>query len=171
MTKTSIFLFGMISLNSIAQTSGVGTSIQGDFDGNGKKEFAFSVQTREGEGNPMEDGIAAEYVVNFSDEKIPSLGGDCCEIVLVNEGDLNNDGNDEISIWQYPVNGSVFSFETHSFKNGKWEVIVPRYLLAPKDDYLTHKQIQALVVLEKGQIYYYDTDVNDEDMPLVKRKL
>lgn len=173
--KKSIYLLlispiVLISFTSFSQNPTVGNSIQGDFDGDGKKEFAFSVQTKEAVGNPMEDGVAAEFAMNFSDAKFPSLNVGCCEITLVNEGDLNNDGKDDLSIYQAPHNGTVYSITTYSFKDGKWNIIVPNHLIPSGGDF-DSKEIQGLVFLEKGVLYYLDTDVNDENFRQFKVKV
>lgn len=161
----------LLSFPTFSQTPTIGTSVQGDFDGDGKKEFAFSVQTKEAVGNPMEDGTSAEFAVNFSTDKIISLDADCCRIILVNEGDLNNDGNDELSIYQEPINGNVYSMETFTFKKGKWITIVPYFLIPPRIDYLTDDDIKNLVFNENGSIHYLDTDMSTEDMKQFKVKV
>jgi len=155
----------------MAQTPTIGTSVQGDFDGDGKKEYAFSVLLKEAVGNPMEDGTAAEYAVNFSTEKISTIEAGCCYITLVNEGDLNNDGLDELSLFQAPVNGNTSTMVTYSFKNGKWIEIVASYMVPTREDFLSDEEIQELVFIENGHIYYLDTDMSDENMPLIKVKV
>lgn len=157
----------ILSLNTLAfgQTSKdnkVGEKIDGIFFGKGKKTRATSVKTQEGKGNPLEDGTPAEYEITFSDSKLKPIKVGCCEVILINEGDLNNDGTDEISIYQAPMNGCTYSMTTYSFINGNWKQIVKPFLIPTGCSELSNAELQNRIFLQNKKIYYYDT-ISDED--------
>ncbi len=169
LTITAFLMFQ--TLQAQGQVPSVGTSVQGDFNGDGQKEFAFSVQTKIGEGNPMEDGTADEFAVNFSTDKFKSIDVGCCDIRLINEGDLNADGNDEITVFQAPMNGCTYSMTTYSFVNNTWKTLIESLLIPTGCDYLSDEEIQKRIFIENGKVYYYDVDSNDENFKLVKKSV
>ncbi|MCH5597485.1 FEKKY domain-containing protein [Niabella ginsengisoli] len=113
------------------QLRAIGEEIQGDFDGDGKLEFAKAVKVKEGQGNPVEDGTPDEYEIQFSNHKLKPIKAGCCDIRLVNEGDLNNDGSNEFSIFQAPMNGCTYTMTTYSYSNKSWKQIVKPFLCQP----------------------------------------
>lgn len=161
---------GFLTTSVNGQTPTVGTSVQGDFNGDGQKEFAFAVKTKTGKGNPVDGGTPDEYSVNFSTEKLKSIPAGCCDITLINEGDLNNDGRDEISFYQAPMNGNTYYMKTYSFLNGAWKEIIETFSVPTGGNYLSDEDIQKRIFKENGSVYIYDVDVNDENFKLVKKK-
>ena len=168
--KNLVVIFLLTSTTLFAQTPTVGNSIQADFDGDGKTEFAFAVKVKEQVGNPMEDGTPAEYSVNFSSEKMKSFPIGCCETRLINEGDLNNDGSDELTVFQLPMNGTTCSLITYAFSNGKWRVLINPILFASGGDYMEDDILQKRIFKEGNIVYYLAVDPNDVKSRLVKRK-
>lgn len=164
----SLMSFLGFSLN--LQTPTVGTSVEGDFDGDGSKEYAFLVLTEKGGGHPLDGGTADKYSIKFSSNDLKSLPIGCCEARLVNEGDLTNNGTDELSIYQAPVNGNTYTMTTYSFINGDWKVLFDPFLIPTGGDYLSDEELQSRVFLQGDSIYYYDVDVNDENSGLIKKK-
>ncbi|HLP13615.1 MAG TPA: hypothetical protein VK177_16910 [Flavobacteriales bacterium] len=134
-------------------------TIQGDFNGDGKPELAHGFISQEGYGSPQDGGKANEYSVSFSGNlpRINDIG--CCEVFLINEGDLNNDGADEISIYQAPLNGRTYTMATYSFANGSWKQIhlflIPTAFLEG-DDW----DLQEMVYKQNGSIYYKEVNTN-----------
>jgi len=149
----------------------VGTRVRGDFDGDGKQEYATVVKVKKGEGNPVENGSPDGYEVQFSTPGIKPYPAGCCEIRLVQEGDLNKDGADELSLFQSPENGCVCSMASYSFKKGSATLVVPVFLIPTGCDLVTDEALQQRVVAMQDGIYFYKTDMNDEQMPLVKTKV
>ena len=147
----------------------IGEKIQGDFDKDGKKDVAIAVKTKEGIGNPVEDGTPAEYEIQFSN-KIKSISAGCCDVILINEGDLNNDGADDISVFQAPGNGCVYSMATYFYTKGNWQKIVPTFLIPTECESVSEDELQKRVFKEGNSIYFYESDLNDESGGLVKRK-
>lgn len=148
----------------------IGEKIQGDFNGDGQTEFATATKIKGGQGNPVEDGTPAEYEIQFSGDNLKSINAGCCDIRLINEGDLNNDGADEISIFQAPMNGCTYSMTTYSFINGNWKQIIETFLIPTGCDNISNENLQKRIFKENNAIYFYDTDLNDENGKLVKKK-
>ena len=147
----------------------IGEKIEGDFDKDGKKDFAIAVKIKDGIGNPVEDGTPAEYEIQFSN-KIKSISAGCCDIILINEGDLNNDRADDISVFQAPDNGCVYSMATYSYTKGNWQKIVATFLIPTECESVSEDELQKRVFKEDNSIYFYESDLNDERGGLVKRK-
>jgi hypothetical protein len=148
----------------------IGDKIQGDFNGDGHTDFATAVKIKEEQGNPVEDGTPEEYEIQFSNDKLKSIKAGCCEIRLINEGDLNNDGADEISIFQAPMNGCTYSMTTYSLINGTWRQIVEEFLIPTGCDSISDNDLQKRIFKENNTIYYLGIDMSDENGNLVKKK-
>lgn len=86
---------------------------------------------------------------------------------MVNEGDLNGDGADDISLYQAPMNGNTYSMQTMSLSDTAWKTIVPTFLIPTAGTALTSDQLQNRIYLEDGILYYLETDVNDENQGLI----
>ena len=143
----------------------VGQRISGDFDGDGISEFAFSVKTKEGKGNPVEDGTPDEYAVNFSNDKLKSLPVGCCGFLLVNEGDLNNDGSDEFTIFQSPMNGCTNTVRTLTYSKGTWKDLYEPFMYSVGCGVeVTDEEYLNWVTLDNGSVYYREPDPNDEHL-------
>lgn len=149
----------------------VGEKIQGDFNGDGQTDFATATKVKERQGNPIEGGTPAEYEIRFSDDNLKSIKAGCCDIRLINEGDLNNDGADDISVFQAPMNGCTYTMTSYSFTNRSWKPIVQPFLIPTGCDNLSDDDVQKRIFKEKNAIYYYYTDPNDENGKLIKKKV
>ena len=99
----------------------IGEKIQGNFDGKNPLIIAKVIKVKTGQGNPVEGGTADGYEIQFSDTTLKSITAGCCEIRLINEGDLNNDGTDEFSVFQAPMNGCTYTMITYSLVDGSWK--------------------------------------------------
>ena len=114
----SISFFLMVNF-LFSQTSDV--KIEGDFNGDGKKEFAYATVSDcsdECEGNCI-------TIIHFSDEKIKPItiknakNGD-----IYNLKDLNNDGADEIGFYPNWCTSCWHSFYVYTFKNNESKFLV-----------------------------------------------
>ncbi|TDX86808.1 hypothetical protein [Epilithonimonas xixisoli] len=161
-----IFTFGQTTTNKK-----IGEKIEGNFLGNGKKVIASVIKTKEAKGNPIEDGTPAEYEIRFSDKKLKPIKAGCCELILINEGDLNRDGIDEISIYQSPMNGCTYAMETYSNINGNWKKIVDRFLIPTGCDGISKDDLQNKIFREKNQIFYLEKDMSEGNGKLIKKKV
>lgn len=149
----------------------VGTKIEGDFTGNSQPEYAEALKTKVAIGNPAEDGSPAEYTVVFGNKNLNPISAGCCEIQLVNEGDLNGDDADELSIFQAPSNGCTYTMTTYTHKGGKWTKLFEPFLIPTACNEITQDDIQKRVFKEEGKVYIYETDANDENFKLVKKEV
>lgn len=113
-----------------------------------------------------------QYIVRFQDNRIrpmPVVTGR--HIRLVNEGDLNADGKDEISIFVQSMQACMYTASTWSYTRGRWIRITEYWNIPTACAYMSDEDLQNRIVLEDGVLYYYDTDTNDKDLPLVKKEL
>lgn len=156
---------------SFSQVKTVGEKIQGDFDGDGKIEYVIAVKVKEGIGNPIDDdnAIPTEYEIQFSGNKLKPIPVGCCDLRLINEGDLNNNATDEISIFQAPMNGCTYLMATYSFINGDWKQIIKPFLIPTGCDYMSNEDLQKRIFKENNSVYYYDTNFNNGK--LIRKKV
>jgi len=167
-----IFLtFNVWAFGQISQNKKIGNRIEGNFSGNGQKITATAIKIKNGKGNPVEDGTPDEYQIQFSDEKLRPINTGCCEIKLINEGDLNKDGIDEISIYQAPMNGCTYSMTTYSYINGNWKKMIDTFMIPTGCDVINSDDLQKMIFREKNNIYYLGKDMNDENGKLIKKKV
>ena len=160
-----------VGTDSTLYAQKVGETIWGDFNGDGKKESASVKLIKKGHGNPVEDGVPSEYAIRFSDKKLKDIKIGCCDSRLINEGDLNNDGRDDLSVFQEPMNGCTYSMFTYSLKGSTWKKIIPLFLIPTACDYFTDKQLQDRIFLENKSLYKYEEDFSGENWRLVKIKI
>lgn len=149
----------------------VGAKIEGDFDGDGKNEFATVTKTKQGEGNPIEDGTPDEYTISFSTTSLKAIPINCCEATLINEGDLNNDGKDDFSVFQAPMNGCTYTMTTYSLQNSDWKQIIETFLVPTGCDGFTAEDLQNRIFIENKTVYKLETDPNDESLKLIRKKI
>lgn len=141
--------------------------IDGDFNGDGNLDTAFGVLLR----RAMEEEGQDEYVIRFSDGSIHQLETGYGEIRLINEGDLNNDGRDDISVYQAPLHGCTYNMNTYSYSGDKWKSITGTWLVLSGCNYLSDEDLQNRIVVEDGTVYYYQEDPNDEHFALQKKEM
>ncbi|HSD08870.1 hypothetical protein [Flavobacterium sp.] len=99
-------------------------TIQGDFNGDGKKEKAWFKNTGF---KAYEDCInngtkkSCEGIIQFSDKSIKELKIDYCPLyIFKNEGDLNSDGKDEIGVLPGWVSSACREYSVFTLKNKRW---------------------------------------------------
>lgn len=141
-----------------------------DYDGDGNPDEGTVALIKEGEGNPVEDGTPSEYAVSFRSNKLPQLHI-CCNALVVPEGDLNGDGAAEMSVFQAPMNGCVFTMATYTLQKGKWKELFEPFLVPAQCDAIDHEELKRLVFAKDGKVYIMETDVNDENFKRVPREV
>lgn len=143
-----------------------------DDDTNCDKGYGVFLGKVQGEGKNGEDAMERQYVVRFQDNKLkpmPAMTGR--HIRLVNEGDLNADGKDELSIFVLSMRSCMYTASTWSYTAGRWKRITDYWSIPTLCNYLSAEDLQNRIVMEDGMLYYYETDVTDKDLPLVKKDL
>lgn len=151
--------------------------VEGHFDEDTSRDIAYGVfYGRIDSDTPQEEGAEVttetQYIVRFQDNKIrpmPVVTGR--HIRLVNEGDLNGDGDDDISIFVQSMHACMYTASTWSYIAGRWMRITDYWNIPTACDYLSDEDLENRIVMEDGVIYYYETDINDKDLPLVKKEL
>jgi hypothetical protein len=142
----------------------VGQRITGDFNGDGRMDTAFVKQTK----NPKTK--VKEWTLYSSDKSIPPIGLGCCDVYLVDEGDLNADKTTEISVFQAPQNGCTYTGTTFTYKAGQWKKLVPMFLVPTYCEPFTAANLQKKVFTENGNVFYWDIDPkNEKGRPLKKQ--
>jgi hypothetical protein len=146
-------------------------TVVGDFNGDGHTDTAFVIRTKEGYGNPVEDGVPDEYAIQFSDTTLlHTINIDCCEARLFNAGDLNKDGADEILVFQAPMNGNTYWLNVWTHKSHQWKALMEPFLVPTGGDYIADEDVRKKVFLENDTLYFLDVDLSDDDYKLVKKK-
>jgi len=158
-----LIFFVIVGCNKENKT--IGTQIEGDFNGDGKIEIAVLKYL---DANKYSNSLLFKYSVNFTDINIQPILIETTyrKLQLINEGDLNGDNADDISI-SYEIHPTVpFStMETRSFSNNRWNFIIDHITIHLGFETLSLEQLQDVVTKkEKSIIYYtYDDPLEFED--------
>jgi hypothetical protein len=149
----SIFLFTSCE----KEKQNIGTQIDGDFNGDEKSETAILKFVN---AKNLDNDILFEYSVIFSDSTIKSISleNNFRRLQLINEGDLNDDKAEDISIsYEIPSGVPVSRMETRSFNNDKWVYIIPFLDMSIHFgfDNLSLEKLQNIVRKEGKSIHYY----------------
>lgn len=150
--------------------------VEGYFDEDTSRDVGYGVFFGRIAGATNGDGAESiaetQYIVRFRDNRIkpmPVMTGR--HIRLVNEGDLDNDGEDEISIFVQSMRSCIYTASTWSYVGARWMRITDYWSIPTTCNYLSDEDLQERIVMEDGVLYYYETDVSDKDLPLVKKEL
>jgi len=98
-------------------------AIQGDFDGDGKQEFAWYI--KENYEDDMEN--VGDFTIFFSDPKFPKIEiPNVMEGWINNAGDLSENGSDELGFYRQYPHGTGCSYYLFSFIGNRWiEAVEP----------------------------------------------
>lgn len=133
--------------------------IGGDFDGNGTIEYAFISPT--------------SGLITFTDEnleKVFNLGKlDAKKTKLFNEGDLNNDGADDFSVYIYGAGRHNILYVYMYDPNTTW--LKATTITFKSNEKLSDEEINSRVFVEDNQIFCYDEEfANKLSKDIVLRK-
>ena len=132
----------------------IGEKIIGNWCGTLNEKLEIKL-IKKGTNNPVEGtGIADEYCV-YSIGLIPQLKIGCCEAILINQGDLDGDGLDDLGVFQAPINGCTYSYTVYSLKLNSWHILINTFLVPTACSPLTEMEIWNKVIKEKDGIYIY----------------
>ncbi|SHL58323.1 hypothetical protein SAMN05444266_10461 [Chitinophaga jiangningensis] len=146
-------------------------TIAGRFSGASIHDTAFITMITPDSLEVQEDAEAQDkYIVSFS-SGIPSLRVFYGGITVQNEGDLNGDGRDEISIFNEPLHGCTFHCTTWSFNGTEWKQLFSPILIPTGCDPLTDSAMQARVFKEDGKVYRWEEDLSDESFTQEKKEM
>ena len=99
-------------------------AIKGDYDGDGSYEYMW-VESPElnRAGNDCIGGCTS--YIRFNDNLIPSISVQMSiDLSLINHGDLNEDGADEIGVLPIWFSSNWKQFKVYSKKNGNWSKVI-----------------------------------------------
>lgn len=147
---------------------GDSTLVIGNFDGDNVPDSGYFVVVDKyvsepepdvpGEGDDHSDPVLYNYVFRFRDQRLntlPNLSGGA--VMLVNEGDLNHDGTDEISVLQqYLIIGSGV-LNTYTYQNGKWKQIAEMGL-ATSANAFSRDEVEKLIRKKDSIPYFYEQE-------------
>jgi hypothetical protein len=141
--------------------------VEGDFNGDGQLDTAFGVLYRKAATESGKD----EYVIRFSSAAIRPLVTGYGEIRLINEGDLNGDTRDDLTVYQAPLHGCTYVMTSWSYGKNGWRPITEPWAVYSGCNYLSDEDLQNRIVVEDGIVYYYQEDEKDEHLTLVKKEM
>ncbi len=148
--------------------------LPGKFSNSATPDTAYVIKIKEGWGNPAENGTPDEYMLKFTGRP-DSVNIGCCDARLINEGDLNGDGKEEITVYQYPYNGCTTTATTFTNKNNHWSVLFEPFMIFEACEGMCDIDLQNLVTLDGGgnvcYQHFVDTTINGSDTfyPLVQK--
>ena len=108
-----------LNREDISVGTAIGDTLKGDFDGDGNIETAVIHLVKVG----VPDVETWKMSVDFSNKNISSIPfqSDQDYAGLINEGKLDNDSGDELSVSTPPNHGIDNFKQTYTFKNGSWK--------------------------------------------------
>lgn len=133
----------------------VGLEVKGDFNGDKKIEEARSGPIRQFYPDKNIDGVG--WMAQFEDSTIKELTLGCCLSYMVNEGDLNNDGADELSIYAYSGNMADcnYYYSTYTLTKKGWQKIIGPFVVANGcEGFQSENLLSKVTKDEKGAVYY-----------------
>ena len=140
----------------------IGKKINGDFDGNGQIEEIEIHLVKKGYGNYQTDDKFEfdknEILISTNKINVKGLNFGSYPI-LINEGDLNENGGDELSIVSYSPNGTQVSLTVYSFNGNSWGKFLDVDNGPGTGTDLTLQDLQNRVYRKNKKTYYLNTDV------------
>ena len=154
--------------NSTTAKEELRETVFGDFNGDGKQESAKLFQLAEGDTN--------EYNIYFSSDSIKPIENSVIEVsamYMTNEGDLNNDGADDIGLFLHCGESYWGTYAVYSFIGGEWKQLLsfghnpgwdefPIQDLVRKHPTKAHSVIIKEIILERAEIQERIIDLTTE---------
>ena len=152
----SILILSILGCSN--KESEIGLQIEGQFDTQGEAKVVKIAQTKFGNGR-IEDGKPNEYIISFNNGEIKPIEMICAcsNPILINEGDLNNDGIDEISVASISKIDSIIVLETYSVANKRFKLLLLSTIGVKKE--VEQSKLQSFIVKEGDNIIqnsYFD---------------
>jgi len=133
----------------------------GDFNGDKIIESIKLVEKRQGD-DAEEDQPIIDCQIVFSNKAVPSIEDkNCFRLEFINEGDLDGDGGDELSIIQKNrYNYDPFCLmKCMTLKNGKWQEILSFSVCFNVDNFVSFES--RIQKIGNGKIKYFEAKLKD----------
>ena len=155
-------------------------SVIGDFNGDGKSEYAalyhYSKPIPEFKSHQFIDDYYHFCKIHFSDDTLTRIQLVYVGCNLVNEGDLNGDGSDELGFFNVVGNTRWGYYSVLTFVDGEWHELVcirhnaswnpaPYQDLVRKDSYNYGHVIVKDIRLDDGKIFDKSVKIDDALLP------
>ena len=132
----SILLVNVPAHSAIAM---IGTKIDGYFIDKFNLLKAEVVITKSGNDNPNDEYIPDECKVQLPNTSSDQIGNPVsCDTILINEGDLNDDGIDELSVYSAPLHGCTYNMSTFHLKMEYFKKLYPCFWYKQLASHLAH---------------------------------
>jgi hypothetical protein len=155
--------------DGVADRADIQEYVMGDFNGDGKQEYA-ALYYHQKTVRPIKEDLPWDYFdyehyhyIVFGDSSILQIGTVYSCSHLVNEGDLNNDGCDDLGFYNWVGNTWWGNYSVLSYVNDKWSELVcirhneswnpaPYQELVCKDPNNEHHLVVKEIRVEDGKI-------------------
>ena len=130
----------------------------GDFNGDGKIDTVEVVQTQFGnESLDSLKGNGFEIRLKGDSIRLMKISCTCKDIVLINEGNINNKAGDEISIINTGIEAPIVDMYTYTIVNKKMETIIGPSILGTSKD-ISKEKLQDYLIRNNDGVFqnYYD---------------
>lgn len=145
-------------------------SILGDLNGDGEKEYAWYVSKGDRWAIENKDRSKCFNYIEFSNPDIPSLLTNYWFSKPINEGDLNNDGKDEIGaiVFANPEIGNWHKYHVWILHNSEW-----KNLIEPFPIFSGYEDLNKLVRIDsinKGKVIIRYNEWDELEGVITKEK-
>jgi|RhiMetdeSRZDD1v2_1073273.scaffolds.fasta_scaffold11317_12 hypothetical protein len=144
-------------------------AVIGNFDGDNipdsgyfvlvhKSEHQYEPENEQvkGEEDDHADSVIYEYLLRFKGNRVGELRDiKGAAVYVINEGDLNHDGKDEITVFSKYIVTCMNNVSCYTFREGKWVQIeqVSFNSCVPYDE----DELQAKIVMKNGVPWFYES--------------
>lgn len=154
------------------------SKVYGDFDGDGKKEYAYLVHPQtyiNKDGDFVYEGMPkpAYTYIKFSKKSISAIKiKDCIGGKLQNLGDINGDKRDDIGLWYDWLSSDWHPYGALIFRNGTWSMVSKPLEIHSMMWNIKGKNFKPIQKAGLGKVkIYYNTWSKDYEQILIKQKI
>lgn len=123
----------------------------GDFNGDRRRDTAYAFMS----GTPTINSPYEVWNVRFTSGSLPDLKPIDGRTRIINEGDLDYNGTDELSLFSESIHDCSLSLTTFTIEKGKWVVFTGPRNLGMDCSPLTDEDLQKRLVLENDTLIFW----------------